>query len=71
MPRPSLVSAESRKHDMPISFQIGHNAAEFLFEFGQEQGPIHSRIYMAPQYAQIRSDLLVDALKSYYAEQLE
>jgi hypothetical protein len=51
-------------------FQIGHNTAEFLLEFGQEQGPIHSRIYMAPQYAQILSDLLVDALKNR-AEQLE
>jgi hypothetical protein len=51
-------------------FQIGHNAAEFLLEFGQKQGPIHRRIYMAPQYAQILSDLLVDALKSR-SEQFE
>jgi hypothetical protein len=31
-------------------FQIGHNAAEFLLEFGQEEGRIiHTRIYMSPQ----------------------
>jgi hypothetical protein len=46
-------------------FQIGHNAAESLFEFGQEEGRIHTRIYMSPQHAQILSDLLIDALKRH------
>ena len=47
-------------------FQIGQNAAEFLLEFGQEEGRIiHTRIYISPQHAQILSDLLADTLKRH------
>jgi Protein of unknown function (DUF3467) len=37
-------------------FQIGHNAFEFLIEFGQQEGEqaaIHTRIYVSPQHARI------------------
>lgn len=43
-------------------FQIGHNAAEFLLEFGQEDGSIHTRVYISPQHARILSDLLLETL---------
>lgn len=43
-------------------FQIGHNTFEFLIEFGQQDGPIHTRIYVNPQHARVLSDLLVKAL---------
>jgi Protein of unknown function (DUF3467) len=46
-------------------FQIGHNAFEFLIEFGQQDGGIHTRIYVSPQHARILSDLLVEALSHY------
>lgn len=45
-------------------FQIGHNAAEFLFEFGQEGG-IHTRVYVSPQHARILSDLLLQTLRQH------
>ena len=44
-------------------FQIGHNAAEFLFEFGQQDGGIHTRVYVSPQHARILSDLLLKTLQ--------
>jgi hypothetical protein len=46
-------------------FQIGHNAFEFLIEFGQQDEGIHTRIYLSPQHARILSDLLVEALNRY------
>jgi Protein of unknown function (DUF3467) len=46
-------------------FQIGHNAFEFLIEFGQLGGDIHTRIYVSPQHARILSDLLADTLKQH------
>jgi hypothetical protein len=46
-------------------FQIGHNIAEFLLEFGQEDGSIHTRVYLSPQHAKILSDLLAETLRSY------
>jgi Protein of unknown function (DUF3467) len=61
-----LLAVENRKDDYANFFQIGHNAAEFLLEFGQEEGRIiHTRIYMSPQHAQILADLLADALKGH------
>lgn len=45
-------------------FQIGHNAFEFLLEFGQQE-QIHTRIYLSPQHAQILSDLLLDTLNRH------
>jgi hypothetical protein len=49
-------------------FQIGHNAFEFLIEFGQQQdgeGSIHTRIYVNPQHARILADLMLDTLQQH------
>jgi len=46
-------------------FQIGHNAFEFLIEFGQNDGGIHTRIYVSPQHARILSDLLQETLRQH------
>jgi hypothetical protein len=46
-------------------FQIGHNAFEFLVEFGQRDGGVHTRIYVSPQYARVLSDLLLEALAEH------
>jgi len=46
-------------------FQIGHNAFEFLIEFGQQDGGIHTRIYVSPHHARVLSDLLVEALSQH------
>jgi len=45
-------------------FQIGHNAFEFLIEFGQEEN-IHTRIYLSPKHAQILSGLLIQTLEQH------
>ena len=49
-------------------FQVGHNAFEFLIEFGQQDRGIHTRIYVSPQYARVLSDLLVESLRQYEGE---
>jgi uncharacterized protein DUF3467 len=46
-------------------FQIGHNAFEFLIEFGQQDGGIHTRIDVSPRHAQILSDLLTKTLREH------
>jgi hypothetical protein len=46
-------------------FQVGFNAFEFLLEFGQREGRIHTSIYVSPQHAKMLSDLLLGALKEY------
>lgn len=46
-------------------FQVGFNAFEFLLEFGQREGRIHTSIYVSPQHARMLSDLLLGALKEY------
>jgi len=46
-------------------FQIGHNAFEFLLEFGQQGGKIHTRLYLSPPHARMLSDLLNDALRKH------
>jgi len=51
-------------------FQIGHNAAEFLLEFGQRKA-IHTRIYLSPHHAQILSDLLLETLEQHRQMALE
>jgi hypothetical protein len=50
-------------------FQIGYNAFEFLLEFGQREGRIHTSIYVSPQHAKMLSDLLLGALKEYSESQ--
>jgi len=59
---PSRQREESRYAN---SFQIGYNAFEFLIEFGQQNGAIHTSIYVSPQHARILANLLVDTLKQY------
>ena len=68
------MSSESRKGSSRIGkekgryanfFQIGHNAFEFLIEFGEQDGDIHTRIYVSPQHARILSNLLLDALHQH------
>lgn len=54
-------------------FEVGHNAFEFIFDFGQyhpenEGARIHSRIVTGPVYAKLLKDLLRDALKRYEDE---
>jgi hypothetical protein len=46
-------------------FQVGYNAFEFLLEFGQREGRIHTSIYVSPQHARMLADLLCGALKEY------
>ena len=46
-------------------FQIGHNAFEFLLEFGQQEGKIHTRIYVSPPHARMFCDLLTDTLAQH------
>ncbi|HEY7306768.1 MAG TPA: DUF3467 domain-containing protein [Bryobacteraceae bacterium] len=49
-------------------FQVGHNAFEFLLEFGQQDRGIHTRIYVSPQYARVLSDLLLETLRQHERE---
>jgi hypothetical protein len=46
-------------------FQIGHNAFEFLLEFGQQEASIHTRIYVSPQHARMLADLLIESFREY------
>jgi hypothetical protein len=50
-------------------FQVGYNEFEFLLEFGQGEGRIHTSIYLSPQHAKMLSDLLATALKEYSQHQ--
>jgi hypothetical protein len=49
-------------------FQVGHNAFEFLIEFGQQNAGIHTRIYLSPEYARVLSDLLLETLQQHKKE---
>jgi hypothetical protein len=51
-------------------FEVGHNQAEFLVDFGQfyPQGDapaFHTRIVMGPVYAKALTQLLTDAVTRY------
>jgi len=49
-------------------FQIGHNAHEFVLEFGQkneEDVLVHTRLYLTPAHAEALSGLLESALAEY------
>jgi hypothetical protein len=63
------MSSGPRKHKEDARyanyFQVGYNAFEFLLEFGQREGRIHTSIYLSPQHARMLSDLLSGALKEY------
>src|ERR1700733_2616237 len=49
-------------------FQVGHNAFEFLVEFGQQEGEqsaIHTRIYVSPHHARLLANLMLDSLQQH------
>ncbi len=52
------------------NFQIGYNAFEFLFDFGQGYGEleaprIHTRVITAPAYAVVLSNMLGESIHQY------
>lgn len=52
------------------SFQIGHNAFEFVFDFGQarlegDQAQFHTRIITGPVYAKAFSETLQESINQY------
>lgn len=51
-------------------FQVGHNAFEFLVDFGQfyrdsDEAQFHTRIITSPAYARALLEILQDALDRY------
>jgi hypothetical protein len=51
-------------------FKVGHNACEFVFEFGQSQGEsgdtsIHTRIVTAPGYAKAFVETLCKSIAKH------
>lgn len=51
-------------------FKVGHNAFEFLLDFGQfyaesQRVQFHTRIITHPTYAKVLSDLLQESLAQY------
>jgi hypothetical protein len=51
-------------------FKVGHNAFEFLFDFGQTYGhgasaPLHTRIITTPVYAKSLLGLLQESIDLY------
>lgn len=54
-------------------FEVGHNAFEFIFDFGQyhpedEGARMHSRIVTGPVYAKLLAELLRDAVRRFEDE---
>lgn len=54
-------------------FEVGHNAFEFIFDFGQyhpenSEARMHTRIVTGPVYAKLLADLLRDAVKRFEGE---
>lgn len=54
-------------------FEVGHNACEFIFDFGQyhpenEGARMHTRIVTGPVYARLLAELLKDAVERFEAE---
>jgi hypothetical protein len=66
--RQSTKSASTKEGRYASFFQVGHNAFEFLLEFGQQDRGIHTRIYVSPQYARVLSDLLLETLRQHERE---
>ncbi len=49
-------------------FQIGHNASEFLIEFGQQEAGesvFHTRIYVCAEQAWVLADLMTSTLEQH------
>lgn len=54
-------------------FEVGHNAFEFIFDFGQyhpenEGASMHTRIVTGPVYARLLAELLKDAVERFESE---
>ena len=52
------------------NFQVGHNAFEFVFDFGQfypenTEARFHTRIITGPAYAKVLSETLRSAIEKY------
>ena len=47
--RPSTKSISAKEGRYANLFHVGHNAFEFLLEFGQQDRGIHTRIYVSSQ----------------------
>ena len=63
--RPEPSSRRQERGRYANFFQVAHNVAEFLIEFGQEDGSIHTRVYLSPQHARIFCDLLSESLRRH------
>ena len=63
--------APAREGKYTNCFQIGHNAFEFLLEFGQSYADqtefMHTRLVTSPLFAARLSQLLTEALSQYQA----
>jgi len=64
------VAGEEPEGHYSNYFQVGFNAFEVIFEFGQhyegaKQPRMHTRIVAAPAYAQVLLGLLKNALAEY------
>lgn len=51
-------------------FSVGHNAFEFLFDFGQLYGEevkprLHTKIVTSPFYAKVLSETLDESIRQY------
>lgn len=66
--RSSTRGAGAKEGRYANFFQVGHNAYEFLLEFGQQDRGIHTRIYVSPQYARVLADLLTETLRQHECE---
>ncbi len=65
-----LVNAVEPEGRYANYFEIGHNAFEFLLDFGQayeegEKAQIHTRVITSPKYAQTLRDLIGESIDQY------
>jgi hypothetical protein len=68
-----MLNSESIEGKYANYFQIGHNAVEFIIEFGQlysdESVPLlHTRIITTPSYGKTLLRLLQEALSEHEAQ---
>ena len=65
-PDPATPAREARYANY---FQIGHNAFEFLLEFGQASAGthplVHTRVVAGPAYAKLFSTMLVESIGQF------
>jgi hypothetical protein len=66
--RKSLPARNVKEGHYANFFQIGHNASEFLIEFGQQEAGervFHTRIYVRAKQARILADLMNSTLEQH------